>query len=378
MIPPKLYDVKNSGDTVGTPTPKKESAERVKVKGWPGYVRGGVYVIEKRIHGRKWHVSTRCTQLRAAMRQLERFEESPADYRPEGGDGPELVLTESLIEEFFAWHRAHTSRPWALNVRSLLVDWANHLRGADLRRLSLVDDLKPHLKNATQQPHRVKAIRLLFKWLRTEKGLITRPQDATLDLAVPPARPAQWEKSKAVAWERVLELLPHLRADVRDVLELLAATGWHISEARRFAAGGTLRERESADPSHVVAVIGVKHKSGKPHFTALLHERHAVVARRVRERGRVIDNGALRKQMLKGFAAVDAERKKTDPKAEPVERFQLGAMRHSLTNWLADAGVGVEERGRYLGHNPATNARFYVDAQRPPVVLPQQVLRVVT
>ena len=376
MIAPKETDNVHSGDGVGTVTAKKES-ERVKVKGWPGYVRGGVFVIEKRIHGKKWHFSTRCTTLRAAMRQLERFEESPSTYRPDGGDGPALALDEAMIDRFFAWHSAHTSRPWALNVRSLLVDWANHLRGSDLRKLSLVADLKPHLAGATQNPHRVKAIRLLFKWLRTELGVIDRAQDVTLDLAVPPAKPAQWSRSKAVAWERVLELLPHLRADVRDVLELLAATGWHISEARRFAAGGTLREREASDPPHVVAVIGVRHKSGKPHFTALVHERHAQVARRVRERGHVIDNGALRKQMLRGFAAVDAARKQADADAKPAERFQLGSMRHSLTNWLADAGVSVEERGKYLGHNPGTNARFYVDAQRPPVVMPQQVLRVV-
>ncbi len=362
---------------MGTATAKKESAARKKVAGWPGYVREGVFVIEKRIHGRKWHVSTRCTTLRAAMKQLERFEESPAAYRPDGDDGPELVMNEALIDAFFEWHLASSSRAWALNVRSLLYDWANHLRGKDLRRLELVADLKPHLREATQVPHRVKAIRSFFRWLRTEKGLVTRQQDATLDLSAPPPKPAQWEKSKAVAWERVVELLPHLRQDVRDVLELLAATGWHLSEVRRFAESGSIREREASDPQHVVAVIGVKHKSGKPHFTALLHPQHDAVARRIRQRGHVVDNGALRKQMLRGFAAVDVERKKRDPKAERAQRFQLGVMRHSLTNWLADAGVSVEERGRYLGHNPATNARFYVDAQRPPVVLPQRVLRVV-
>lgn len=370
MIAPKMNDERNGRDSVGT-------AERVKVDGWPGYVRGGLFVIEKRIHGRKWHVSTRCTTLRAAMKQLERFEIDPSAYRPEGGDGPELALTKTLIDEFFAWHSTKTSRPWALNVRSLLVDWANHLKGADLRKLSLVGDLKPHLRGATQVPHRVKAIRLLYKWLRTERGLLGRHQDASLDLSVPQAKPAQWKRSKAVAWERVLELLPHLRPDVRDVLEFLAATGWHLSEARRFAASGTIREREASDAPHVLAVIGVKHKSGKPHFAALVHERHVAVAARLRDRGHLIDNGALRKQMLRGFKAVDAARRKADPKAAPAERFQLGAMRHSITNWLAEAGVSVEERGKYLGHNPATNARFYIDAQRPPVVLPQQVLRVV-
>lgn len=347
----------------------------MKVKGWPGYVRHGVFVIEKRIKSKKWHVSTRCTSLKAAMKQLERFEANPAQYRPDGVNGPELVLDEALIEAFFEWHEKRTSREWALNTRGLLYDWGDALKRKDLRSLSLVDDLKPHLRDATQLAHRVKAIRSLFKWLRTERGNLTRQQDVTLDLTAPPPRPAQWERTKAVPWEHVVAVMPHLRADVRDVLELLAATGWHVAEVRRFAEAGSVREREPGDAPQVVGVIGVKHKSGKPHFTALLHDQHLAVARRIRAAGHVIDKGALRKQMLRAFTALNAERAQRDEK--PIKSFQLGAMRHSLTNWLLEAGVSVEERGKYLGHNPSTNARFYVDAQRPAVVLPQRVLRVV-
>jgi hypothetical protein len=359
-------------------TAKKETTERVKVKGWPGYVRGGVFVIEKRIKTKKWHVSTRCTSLRSALKQLERFEVDPSRYRADGTAGAELVLTLPLIDEFFAWHSARNTRQWALNVKSLLIDWANHLRGADLRSLSLVDDLKAHLRGATQQPHRVKAIRSFFKWLRTEKGLVTRQQDATLDLQVPPAKPAQWAKSKAVAWEHVVAVLPHLRVDVRDALEFLAATGWHLEELRRFAREGSIRERELGDAPATLAVIGVKHKSGRPHFTSLAHQQHVDVAKRIRARGHLIDRGALRKRLRAAVSAANVEARKKDERAPLIPFFTLGVMRHSVTNWLQEAGVSVEERGQYLGHNPTTNARFYVDAQRPPVVLPQRVLRVVT
>lgn len=350
------------GDSAGTRTAKKE---RVKVDGWPGYVRGGVFVIEKRIKTRKWHVSTRCTTLRAAMKQLERFEADPGRYRPEGDVADALVLDAKMIDDFFAWHLGKNTREWALNQKRLLIDWANHLKGADLRTLSLVTDLKPHLHGNTQRGHRAKALRSLFKWLRTERGLLTRQQDATLDLQIPPPKPAQWEASKAVPWEDVVATLPHLREDIRDALEFLSVTGWHISELQRFAAVGTIRDREPAEDSATLAVIGVRHKSRKPHFTSLAHQRHVDIARRIRERGHVIDRGSLRKHMHRAC------------KAAGVKPFTLGMMRHSVTNWLKANGVRVEDRGLYLGHNPATNAKFYVDAQRPAVVLPKRVLQIV-
>lgn len=203
-------------DSAGTSRAKKE---RVKVAGWPGYVRNGTFVIEKRIKTIKWHVSTHCTSLRAALKQLEIFESNPRGYNATRSAKPDaLVLTEALIEEFRAWHLAPkpdgggVSRAWALDVRSCLYDWANHLGGSDLRGLSLIDDLKPHLrKYKTQSHHRVKAIRTLFRWLREEKGTITRAQDVTLDLPVPVIAPAQERKAKAQPFELVTEIVPYLR-----------------------------------------------------------------------------------------------------------------------------------------------------------------------
>lgn len=352
---------------------------RVKVDGWPGYVRAGIFVIEKKIAGRKFHVSTRATTLRGAMKQLEAFEANPAGYSPRGGGDPDaLVMEEALIDEFHQWHLATVSRQWALNVRNVLDDWANHFAGADLRKLSLVKDLKPHLRQAKQVPHRVKAIRSFFEWLRTEKGLITRAHDVTLDLAIPVGRAAQdGGKRKAVPWEHVAALAPHLRVDVRDVLELMAAVGWHVSEVRRFASSGSIRERNEKDQPEVVGVLGVRHKKGSQHFTALLHEAHLQAAQRIRDRGHVIDNGALRKQMLVAFDKLNAERAKK--KLEPVPVFMLGQMRHSVATWLATTtGISLEQVAEYLGHeSESTTRKFYVDREVATRVLPRAALRVV-
>lgn len=346
---------------------KKES-ERERVKGWPGYVRAGIYVLEKKIKGRKFHVSTRATTLRAAMKQLERFEADPGGYRAAGTEKRQaLILDGDLIDAFHAWHLPAVTRKWALQMRSRLYDWADHLKAADLRNLNLIDDLKPHLRNATQPHHRAKAIKLLFGWLRSEKGLITRAQDVTLDLSIPVLKAAQVSgESKAVTWESVMKVAPLLAPHVRDVLVVLCASGWHVEEIRRFAVDGPMREPTAADAPNALLMITTIQKNGRRHTTALVHPNHVEAAKRVRATGRVIDNNRLRKHMLRAC------------KAAGVEPFQLGSIRHSVATWLRQAGVSDDAIAAFLGHeSKATTRKHYIDHQVPALVLPRTALRVV-
>jgi hypothetical protein len=378
MKPPSEKSSENTGrDAAGT-------AQRVR---WPGgYVRNGTFIIERKIGGRKFHVSTHTTTLRGAMKQLERFEEDPSAYDPRGSSGGDaLVLDLQLIDEFTAWHRKSVSHEWSLDVRRLLIDWANHLRGADLRTLSLSQHLKSHLhpkppaEPPAQQHHRVKAIRKLFGWLREERELITRAQDITLDLPVPVIKPRQRTgESKAVEEERVLKVLPLLAEHVRDVLEFLAITGWHISEVRRFAMTGTVRGRDAADKPEVLATVGTIHKDGgKPHFTALLFEPHVELAKRIRARGHVITKGRLRKHLLRACKQVEAKMRETDPSAK-FKPFNMGDMRASVLTWLRIAGVPPELAMAYVGHTSIeTQNRFYVNQQMTKAVLPRTALRLV-
>lgn len=383
MMTPDSRRRDGGGDSVGTAAAKKESSERVKVKGWPGYVREGVFVIEKRIHGRKFHVSTRCTSLRAALKQLERFEADPGAYNPVGTVAPDaLVLDQRLIDDFHTWHLTQCSRQWALDVRNLLVDWANHLRGADLRHLSLVRDIEPHLQGATQQHHRVSALKKLTKWLRKTEQL-KRAEDVTLDLSVPKVGAA--EEPKDMEWDLVVETWPHLDLYMRDVVQVLAATGWHVNELRRFAADGMVRERNEHDAPDVVGVIGVLHKNSllkrklrERHFTALVHAEHFAAATRIRQLGHLIDRGAMRKRMVRAAKAATAERRKEDPSAMPCPVVHLGAFRHSVTTWLSMEGLSDAQVARYVGHkSEAMVRRHYINAARAALVLPRSALRVV-
>lgn len=372
------------GDTAGTLVSKKGREERGKVKGWPGYVRGGVFVIEKRIGTRKFHKSTRCTSLRAALKQLERFEADPAGYDPAAAavaDGA-LVLDEALIDEFHAWHLERVSRAWALDVRNLLTDWANHFKGADLRRLSLVRHIEPHLKDAAQQHHRVSALKKLTKWLRkTEK--LKRSEDATLDLNVPKVGAA--EEAKDMPFALVVETFPHLDPIMRDVVQVLASTGWHVAELRRFASDGVIRERNEHDEPEVVGVIGVVHKNSllrknrEKHFTKLVHAEHFAAAQRIRERGHLIDRGAMRKRMVRAAEAATLERRKQDTKAPAAPVVHLGSFRHSVTTWLAAGGLSDAQVAKYVGHKSEEMARkHYINQAKTALVLPRSALRVVS
>jgi hypothetical protein len=356
--------------TVGTTQRKKENL-RKKVPGWPGYIRDGVWIIEKRVGGKKFHVSTRATSPRAAMKQLERFEADPNGFSAAGTKRvAELALTTELIDDFHAWHKTHVTTQWADDVYRTLQRWANHLGGIDLRNLSLVDDLKPFIVGAKSRPLKVASIKVLFRWLRTEKGLVTRAQDVTLDFITPPFKPRKdTGESKAIEFERLAKVVPLLALHIRDVLELLAATGWHISEVRRFANPeiGRFRYRDAADKPEVLATIGTRHKvGGKWHFTALLFQSHVDAAQRIRERGKVVDRTILRRHL-----------KRACEKAG-VKAFNMGDMRASVLTWLRLAGVPPALAAAYVGHtSTATQDRFYVNQEIARAVLPRGALRVV-
>ena len=301
---------------------------------WPGgYVNSaGVYVIERRIGGVKFHTTTRCTSLRGALKQLETFEANPSGYHPAGDAVSTVVLDQKLIDEFSAWHKTRVTEEWAGEVRQLILWWANEVfRGKDLRRLELVADLKEPLTGLRQRAGRIKAIKILFRWLRAEKGLVQRADDRTLDLPVPQSRPAQEKRVKAVEFSIVAACAKHLGHEYRDVLTLLCGTGWHLTEVRRFAEVGSIRERRGNDAPHVVGVIGVQHKSGKQHFTALTHQEHFDAAKRIRERGWSPRNKILRENIWRACDAAG------------VRRFNIGSIRHSVATWLIQAGVPIEQ-----------------------------------
>lgn len=342
----------------------------VKKERWPGgYVhrqRDGepLFIIERRVRGRRFHTSTRCRSLKAAMRQLERFEADPLGYRPEGTE-PEagLVLTAELLLAFHEWQlgKGNTRRHANEMVRHL-ADWTEDLGGRDIRKLSLRDDVKPALqRRRSSRAHRIIALKSFFAWLRKERHLLTSAQDCTLDLPVPQAQPAKHRRRKAVALETVRAAAGVLAPAYRDMLVLLCGTGWHVTELERF-----VRQPESevvyARREGTLAVLTTLHKGGEMTRTPVADGEVLAAAERLRARGQLPRRP---NQALKAAC-----------RAAGVAPFTFGVMRHTVATWATELGAAPPQVAEFLGHKDArTTRRFYTDVAVPTVLVPLPSLK---
>ncbi len=317
------------------------------------------YVIRRMIAGREYEVSTRCTRIRAALAQLDRFEAEPATYSPEGAPAREpLLVTTELTKAFLEYSRDEkgNSRGWLLQQKAYLAWWADALAGKDIRRLDLGRDVVPALDGAPETRHRKEVLKAFCSWLRKERHLLSRSEDATLDLAVRARRPEQWTRPKAIPRASYLRVLAALAPHHRDSLILLDETGWHVSELARFVRGGTV---QPAPPGRTEAgIIETRHKSGEPHRTAIGPEAKAA-AERLRERGGF--------SVSKFYEAIKAVCEKLVADKQIPEAVTPGRFRHTFATRAIDEGVAPEAVSAYLGHkSPATMRRFYATLAAAP------------
>jgi len=324
-----------------------------------------LFIIERKVNNRRFHVSTRAHTWTAAMEQLQRFESNPDEYRPEGGRGDPLLLTDKLIFAYgdYLVDVKHTTAKHAREMSSRLADWAEDLDGRDLRRLSLRDDIKAALdRRGVGRAHRIIAIKALFAWLRKERNLLSSAEDKTLDLPVPQAIPEKWKRRKAVPFSDVQAVMRHLAPVYRDVLHVLASTGFHVTELERL-----VRNPESEivyKRGRIRAVLRARHKIGEPTTTPIKDPAALAAAERLRERGEMPRkiNDAI----------------KAACRAAKVPEFTAGVMRHSVATWLIERGEIPALVSQFLHHkDPRTTKRFYADVSVPSADVTVPRLRVV-
>jgi hypothetical protein len=201
--------------------------------------RDGVrtYWIRRKVEGRPYNLSTRCTSERAALKQLERFEADPSGYSPGGAAGDALVLDEELSRAFLRWSRDEkgNSAEWVGKQKRYLAWWAKQLGRRDLRRVSLRDHIQPALDKAENARQRIEVIKALYGWLRKHRHTVTPAQDPTYGaLPVPQGRPEQWKTPKPIPPDAHAKVLLAIPQPFRDMLAVLDDTGWHVSELTRF------------------------------------------------------------------------------------------------------------------------------------------------
>ncbi len=351
-----------------------------------GYIRHekdgtAVFIIEKEINRRRFHISTHCHDEKSAIAQFTRFEANPLGYSP-AGEAPRnaVVMTAELIGEFHEWHLAKNNGQYARAVARSLGQWMKALGTRNLRSIEL-SDLKAALtKWKVNNKRNVIAIKVFFAWLRQEKGAVKHAEDPTLDLKVPQSDPAKHKRRRATDFALIEEVYPYLHPRMQDTIQALAATGWHISELRRFIADKTTKIEEpgvevlDANGNRVVAVLVAWHKSKKWTRTSIVHQKHLDAIRRLKEHGSIPRKHNL--AIATAMKHADARRREFDPAWLDREPFVLGTMRHSVATWSIDLGATVEQAAAHLDHaDKRTTERFYVDQLVPKPPIPTRVLQ---
>lgn len=332
---------------------------------WPGgYIRKGLkrptYVIERWVDGVHYKVSTRCSNLRAAMKHLERFEENPDGYRAGGhvGARPGVFLSDEMIAGWASYQLnvKRSTRHYVKTCLGYLRHWRIHLEGVDIRAM----DARLHIKDflaANPRGHKwyVVSLKSLFAYLRKELDLIKTHEDATLSIQMPAVRPEKQVRRKAVSWERFVSAMRLLPSKYRDPLILLSGTGWHYTELCRFASEGHIAPGNGT----VAAVLVTVHKSGDLTRTPIVDANHLTAAQNILAAGHVIEDKAINKHLAK--ACRDAG----------VEPFTVGVMRHSVATWAVERGATPATVAEFLGHRSSvTTKRFYVDISVPTTTVP--------
>lgn len=322
-----------------------------------GYIRKDsrgrdTYVIRRMIKYRRYDVSTRAHTLRGAMEQLKKFEADPEGYvagQTEPTEKAPIYLDEDLAREFLTWSRdvQKNSAKWVGEQRLYLAWWADRLAGCDLRGASLTEHILPALDKAPARAPRIAVLKRLYSYLRKVKHVLEPDEDPTFQtLTVPQSKPEQWRRVKSIPKEHVARVLELLTATYRDALQVLAGTGWHVTELVRFAAHGSTENHPQ--PSEAVAGVLVcpQTKAGDVLRVAVSHQ-VLEAARRLRERGTL-----SRKNFdLAVKAACEAAQ---------IPVFTPGQMRHSIATHAINNGADMAQVANFLNHkSPTTTRRFY-------------------
>jgi integrase len=316
--------------------------------------RGPSYVIERWIDGKHWHLSTKCRTERAALKELERFEAAPAEYRrARGAKSQGLQITPDLVAEYLTWMRAEgLSRGHIIEHERYVGQFLVAMAGRDLRRMGFVAlrDLIDTM-GTTARWNRVKAVKAFASWLRRHKGLLPRAEDPTLDLLNPVQTPEKNRRRKAMSLATVEAAIDLMPPEVADIAIVLAATGLHISEVIRFHAGegGLYEPADWQRADNVLMNMMVQHKSGKRHVVAVTDQGTLEALRRIQARPALPHRSSIG----------DSDRKVS---VKLGVKFSMGWLRHSVASWLAMGRVSEQEIANQLGHSSTRMAHStYID-----------------
>jgi integrase len=318
-----------------------------------------VYVIRRMINGGVFKVSTRCHTESAAVAQLRRFEANPSAYRADGQSGEPLLVDDDLIGAFLDYSRdvKRNTEQWVGSQRRYLNWWRDELDSRDLRQLK-TPDLVRLLQDDRGRPvvadkMKREVIKALCSWLRTERHMLTKATDPTLDLKVPQGNSKTRDREdKSFPVEHYLKARKHLTGRYRWALDVLAGTGIHAASLPRFVKDGKFETYRGADKKVAGVIVFPEEKDREEHRVAVSAE-VLKAAKRLRAEG-YLHLGRFAKALERAC------------KRAEVEPHTPGRYRHAVATWAVERGANIGDVASFLGHrSPTTTRKFYATHATP-------------
>lgn len=327
-----------------------------KTRTWDGgYQREGVYYIRRQVAGRRYELSTGCTQPRAALAHLTEFEVNPGAYAAAVVSKPAVPLSDALIERFLTWSRVekHNSERWVYNQHRSLIRWQKALSGKDLRACPL-PSLLTALDGMAGRAQMIRVLKTLYSWLCLVTHQLSAAEDPTYhQLTAPQNHPAQNRRSKAINDEQLKAILGHTRGVYRAALTILGASGWHFSELLRFAKGGSVLQTPQG--AYVLAVPCLK--SGAPGHTE-------VPAEVVPYAHELLAHGTLNYNRFREHLKQASQAAGVSPVLRP------GYLRHTVATHAVNHGASVAAVSSFLNHRSERTTKLFYATHAVPARVP--------
>ena len=340
------------------------------VQCWPGipggYIRKGIYAVQRTMNGRRYDVSLRRSTASAALEELVRFERDPANYRAALPAREGFYLDKAVVQDFLDWSRdvKRNTEEWRREQRRVLAWWGEKLAGIDQKQITVRDHLGPALDGvpASAKAQRIRVLKSFYGWCCEKETLDRNPLFRKMR-AETQVRPAQWKASRVIPIEDAAAVYRLLAPPYNDALIVLFATGWHARELVRFVAAGALEQiPEGREAEGTTVLMTPRTKAGTP-LRTIVAAVAAAAAKRLRERGD-LSGQYFRRALEKACAKAEAERKKVNREAT-LPSFQPGSGRHTVATYAKNHGVSPELVASFLNHGAKTTDRFYANHAIP-------------
>jgi integrase len=358
-----------------------------------------VFVLERMVDSDRYTKTLEASNLKEALAELALFERDPAGYKTQT-NAARVTTDPAIVERFLTWLRKEGRVERYVNsTKHYLSEWDTFFRGRDLRKIPL-KDYRAEIARRPAGKSRIIALKSFTAYLREQESVLTSKEDPTLDLRVPPPRPAKATRNKGYKIEHVEALYRAIkpwtpkydppRSDappvdvqsVRDVLALHCLTGMHATEIERLAKGeGEVKAIDGH--GEIAGTFKFVHKSGRVHIQSV-NAQALAAAQRLQARGSAPVDSYIRRVINHAVEAWNKQIKWTPggqaPKdgRQPLKRINFGELRHSFVTWASergryvrpdDGGVSLPDIASAIGHASAnTTKRFYEGVQVPPLI----------